>query len=167
MQETWLEPNIDASIYSIENKIPHLNSIGRGKGLATYVEKEFVLREFICDELCQLMKVSREDIEIVNVYRSQECRDFQEKLNFVVDLSRPTFVWGDTNIDINKDSGKSFAEFMKNLGFTQLVTQPTHDRGGLLDHVWVTADLVEKARVNQSAVYFSDHDILTIQLSNM
>ena len=32
LQETWLEPNIDASIYSIENKIPHLNSIGRGKG---------------------------------------------------------------------------------------------------------------------------------------
>ena len=56
---------------------------------------------------------------------------------------------------------------MKKLGFTQLVTQPTHDRGGLLDHVWVTADLVDKARVNQSAVYFSDHDILTIHLSNM
>ena len=167
LQETWLEPNMDASIYSIENKIPHLNSIGRGKGLATYVEKEFVLREFICDELCQLMKVSREDIEIVNVYRSQECRDFQEKLNFVVDLSRPTIVCGDTNIDISKDSGKSFVEFMKKLGFTQLVTQPTHDRGGLLDHVWVTADLVEKARVIQTAVYFSDHDILTIQLSNM
>ena len=115
----------------------------------------------------QLMKVSREDIEIINVYRSQECKDFQDKLKFVVDISRPTVICGDTNIDISKDRGKSFVEFMEKLGFTQLVTQPTHDRGGLLDHVWVTADLVDKARVNQSAVYFSDHDILTIHLSNM
>ena len=167
LQETWLEPNTDASIYSIDDKIPHLNSIGRGKGLATYVEKEFVLREFICDELCQLMKVSREDIEIVNVYRSQECKDFQDKLKFVVDISRPTVICGDTNIDISKDRGKSFVEFMEKLGLTQLVTQPTHCRGGLLDHVWVTENLRDKVKVTQTAVYFSDHVILTIKISNI
>ena len=100
-QETWLEPNTDASKYSIRDMIPHLNSIGRGKGLATYVEEGFILRgEFIGEELCQLMKVSNENIEIVNVYRSQECSSqlFQEKLRFVVDTSRPTIVCGDTTV---------------------------------------------------------------------
>ena len=169
-QETWLEPNTDASKYSIGDMIPHLNSMGRGKGLATYVGEGFILRgEFICEEQCQLIKVSNEDIEIVNVYRSQECntRVFQDKLEYVVDLSRPTIVCGDTNIDISKDRGRAFIEFMESLGLTQLVTQPTHARGGLLDHVWVTADLKDKVNVKQTAVYFSDHTILTIEISNM
>ena len=169
-QETWLEPNTDASKYSIRNMIPHLNSIGRGKGLATYVEEAFILRgEFICEEQCQLIKVSNEDIEIVNVYRSQECntRVFQDKLQYVVDPSRPTIVCGDTNIDISRDRGRGFVEFMENLGLTQMVTQSSHARGGLLDHVWVTADLRDRVLVTQSAVYFSDHDILTIKVLDM
>ena len=169
-QETWLEPNTDASKYSIGEMIPHLNSIGRGKGLATYVEEGFILRgEFICEEVCQLLKVSNEDLEIVNVYRSQDCntRVFQDKLQYVVDTSRPTIVCGDTNIDISRDRGCAFVEFMENLGFTQMVTHPTHARGGLLDHVWVTADLREKGEVTQTAVYFSDHDILTIKINDM
>ena len=170
LQETWLEPNTDASDYSIRDMTPHLNSIGRGKGLATYVEEGFILRgEFIGEEHCQLMKVSNEDIEIINVYRSQECSTqvFQDKLNYVVDPSRPTIVCGDTNIDISRDRGNSFVEFMENLGLAQLVTQPTHSRGGLLDHVWVTADLTDRVKVTQTAVYFSDHEILTITILNM
>ena len=170
LQETWLEPNTDATNYSIRDMIPHLNSVGRGKGLATYVGRDFILRgEFIGEELCQLMKVSNEDIEIVNVYRSQQCSSkvFQEKVRFVVDTSRPTIVCGDTNIDISKDRGRAFIEFMESLGLTQLVTQPTHARGGLLDHVWVTADLRDKVKVKQAAVYFSDHVILKIEISNM
>ena len=170
LQETWLEPNTDSSKYSIKDKIPHLNSIGRGKGLATYVEKDFVLRgEFIGEELCQLMKVSNEDIEIVNVYRSQECSSqvFQDKIKYVVDPSRPTIVCGDTNFDISRDRGHSFVEFMEKLGLTQLVTQPTHSRGGLLDHVWVTENLRNRVKVTQTAVYFSDHVILTIKISNI
>ena len=107
-----------------------------------------------------------EDIEIVNVYRSQECstRVFQNKLQYVVDTSRPTIVCGDTNIDISKERGRGFVEFMENLGFTQLVAQPTHARGGLLDHVWVTEELRDKVEVKQEAIYFSDHDILTIKI---
>ena len=169
-QETWLEPNTDASKYSIGNMIPHLNSMGRGKGLATYVEEGFILRgEFICEEKCQLIKVSNKDLEIVNIYRSQECntRVFQDKLQYVVDTSRPTIVCGDTNIDISRDRGHGFVEFMESLGFTQMVTWPTHARGGLLDHVWVTEGLRDKVEVKQEAIYFSDHDILTIKILDM
>ena len=77
----------------------------------------------------------------------------------------PTILTGDTNIDITRESGEHFVEFMNNLGFTQLVKFPTHDKGGLLDHVFVTEDLLERVSVTQTGVYFSDHQLITIRLS--
>ena len=148
--------------------IPHLNSVGLGRGIATYNSEEFHLRgEFICEQNCQLLKVRSDNLDLVNVYRSQDCsvRMFKSKIQYVVDPLMPTILTGDTNIDITRESGDSFVEFMKNLGFTQLVKFPTHDKGGLLDHVFVTQDLLERVSVTQTGVYFSDHQLITIKLT--
>ena len=167
LQETWLSENDDAAFYKISTVIPHLNSVGRGRGIAIYNSQDFVLRgEFIGEPDCQLMKVSCEKFDIVNVYRSQECTVFKEKIEYVVDPYRPTILTGDTNIDISKDSGKHFLQFMKDLGFTQLVQFPTHDHGGLLDHVYVTQDLIERVSVTQTGIYFSDHQLITIKVND-
>ena len=90
---------------------------------------------------------------------------FNEKVKYVVDSSRPTILCGDTNIDISRDKGQSFLDFMKNLGLTQLVQKPTHQSGGLLDHVYITSDLFEKVSVKQTGVFFSDHDMITIKVN--
>ena len=164
LQETWLPRNDDAGLYKIRDMVPHLNSIGRGKGIATYSSRLFQLREFICEEDFQMMKVSSDFLDIINVYRSQGSKVFRDKMEFVVDTSRPTILCGDTNIDINGDKGKELIVFMKNLGLTQLVKKPTHDKGGVLDHVYVTDDLFEKVSVTQTGVFFSDHDLITIKL---
>ena len=166
LQETWLLRNDDASLYKIKDMVPHLNSVGRGKGIATYNSELFKLREFICEEDCQLMKVSSDALEIINVYRSQGSKVFRDKVEFVVDTSRPTILCGDTNIDISGDKGKEFIDFMKKLGLTQLVKKPTHEKGGILDHVYVTDDLIEKVSVTQTGVFFSDHDLITIKLND-
>ena len=97
--------------------------------------------------------------------RSQSCKVFKEKIKYVVDSSRSTILCGDTNIDITKDRGQSFIDFMKTIGLTQLVKKPSHEKGGLLDHVYVTDDLIEKVAVTQTAVVFSDHDLITIRLN--
>ena len=166
LQETWLPENEDAAMYTINDMIPHLNSVGRGRGIATYNSKDFLLREFISEHDCQLMKVSCDEFDIVNVYRSQDCKVFEDKIKYVVDPMRPTILTGDTNIDISKDSGKHFVEFMNDLGFTQLVKYPTHDQGGLLDHVYVTKELLERVSVTQTGIYFSDHQLITIRLND-
>ena len=166
LQETWLHENEDATLYKLKEMIPHLNSVGRGRGIATYNNEDFVLREFISEPDCQLMKVSCEKFDLINVYRSQECSVFKDKIEYVVDPLRPTILTGDTNIDISKDSGKLFVEFMKHLGLTQLVKNPTHDQGGLLDHVYVTQDLIERVSVSQTGVYFSDHQLITIKVND-
>ena len=90
---------------------------------------------------------------------------FKAKVKYVVDTARPTILCGDTNIDITKDDGKRFLDFMKNLGLTQLVQNPTHHQGGLLDHVYVTNDIFEKVTIKQTGVFFSDHDLITIKVN--
>ena len=151
----------------LEIWVPHLNSVGPGRGIATYCdEEEFVLTgEFICEKDCQIMKVRCDNFDLINVYRSQACKVFNEKIEYVVDSSRPTILCGDTNIDITKDNGQSFIDFMKHLGLTQLVHKSTHQSGGLLDHVYVTSDLLEKVSVKQTGVFFSDHDLITIKVN--
>lgn len=166
LQETWLAPNDDAAMYKIRDIVPHLNSVGRGRGIATYNSEDFVLREFVGEPDCQLMKISCEKFDIVNVYRSQECKVFKEKIEYVVDPLRPTILTGDTNMDISKDGGKHFVEFMKHLGFTQLVMYPTHNQGGILDQVYVTQDLIERVSVSQTEIYFSDHQLISIKVND-
>ena len=166
LQETWLHETSDAVQYQIRDMIPHLNSVGLGRGIATYNSEDFHLRgEFICEQSCQLLKVRSDNIDIINVYRSQDCsiKLFKDKIQYVIDPLMPTIITGDTNIDISRESGQQFLEFMNNLGFTQLVKFPTHDKGGLLDHVFVTEDLLE--RVSVSDTDFSDHQLITIKLS--
>ena len=166
LQETWLPEYDDATLYTVREMVPHLNSVGPGRGIATYCdEKEFALTgEFICEKDCQLMKVRCEKFDLINVYRSQSCKVLQDKIKYVVDTSRPTILCGDTNIDISREKGQSFLDFMKHLGLTQLVVKPTHEKGGLIDHVYVTDDLFEKVAITQKGVYFSDHDLITIRL---
>ena len=167
LQETWLPENDDANLYKIREMIPHLNSVGRGRGIATYCSEEFILRgEFVCEQNCQLIKVRSDDCDIINVYRSQDCSVsvMKEKIEFVFDPLMPTIMCGDTNIDITQENGGNFVDFMRKLGLRQLVVKPTHERGGLIDHVYVTEDLFEKVSVTQKGVYFSDHDLITIRL---
>ena len=167
LQETWLPEYDDATLYKIGDMVPHLNSVGPGRGIATYCdEEEFDLTgEFICEKDCQILKIRCDKFDLINVYRSQACKVFKEKVKYVVDTARPTILCGDTNIDITKDDGKRFLDFMKNLGLTQLVQKPSHQRGGLLDHVYVTDDLFEKVTVKQTGVFFSDHDLITIKVN--
>ena len=167
LQETWLPENDDATHYKIKEMIPHLNSVGRGRGVATYCSEEFILRgEFVCEQSCQLIKVRSDDFDIINVYRSQDCSvsELQEKIKFVLDPLMPTIMCGDTNIDITKENGKNFLDFMQKLGLKQLVMKPTHEKGGLIDHVYATENLFEKVSVTQKGVYFSDHDLIIIKL---
>ena len=54
---------------------------------------------------------------------------------------------------------------MKKNGFTQLVQKPTHERGNLLDHIYVNAVLLQKQPFSsQRSCYYSDHDIIVLHV---
>ena len=117
-----------------------------------------------------MTKVGSEDIEIINLYRSQECQNFEILLKNLIEPNKKTIVVGDTNLNYQNQKNQRFVKMMtEDLGFKQLVTQPTFDRlpimhPSLLDHVYVSSGLRENFKIEQKSVYYSDHDVIFISL---
>ena len=88
----------------------------------------------------------------------------------LIDAEKKTIVVGDTNINYQHQNNHKFVKMMtEELGFQQLVTQPTFDRlprfnPSLLDHVYVSSGLRESVKIEQKSVYFSDHDVIILSL---
>ena len=117
-----------------------------------------------------MTKVGSRDIEIINLYRSQECRNIEILLKNLIEPTKKTIVVGDTNINYKDQKSQRLVKMMtEELGFKQLVTQPTFDRlptvyPSLLDHLYVSTGLRENVKIEQKCVYFSDHDVILFSL---
>ena len=170
LQETWLMPGEDPARYQIGEMIPLSNAFGHGKGLATYISSPFKLAQHYCLEDCQLTKVSSVKLDVINVYRSANCSTFENELQAIINIKRPTIVCGDTNINVGPDPSKcssSFVHLMASLGFTQLVSGSTHDKGGSIDQVFVNLNLRENITIKKTKVTFSDHDQIRIIVKDL
>ena len=163
LQETWLMPGEDPGKYEVGGMIPLLNSEGLGKGIATYCTSPFKLKQHYCLQDCQLTKLTSEKLEIINVYRSSECKVFEDELESLINIKLPTIVCGDTNINVGAGSCR-LMELMTNLGFNQLVTESTHDKGGCIDQVFINSSF--NVTVEKTRVHFSDHDQLRIKIKD-
>ena len=158
-------PGEDPAKYQVGDMIPTLNSVGQGKGLATYYSSPFKLAQHYCLENCQLTKVSSDKLDVINVYRSAQCSNFEDELQLIMNVKRPTIVCGDTNINVGPDPEKnssSLVHFMSSHGFTQLVSGSTHDKGGTIDQVYVSLTLKDNVSVTKTRVPFSDHDQIRV-----
>lgn len=56
-----------------------------------------------------------------------------------------------------------FKDFMQSHGLYQHITQPTSDRGGLIDHIYYNRTNEVVAEVHDT--YFSDHDSVFLSLN--
>ena len=135
--------------------------------------QQFIELFFINNSDCQITKVGSQDIEIINLYRSQECQNIEIFVKNLIDHDKKTIVVGDTNINYQNQNNHKFVRMMtEELGFKQLVTQPTFDRlkkgqpmmPSLLDHVYVSSGLRETVKVQQKCVYYSDHDVIILSV---
>ena len=170
LQETWMIPGEDPSKYQVGDMIPYFNAVGQGKGLATYLSSPFKLAQHYCLEDCQLTKVSSDKLDVINVYRSAKCMVFENELQSIINVKRPTIVCGDTNINVGPDPSKcssSFVHFMASLGFTQLVSGSTHEKGGTIDQVFVNLNLRENITIKKTKVTFSDHDQIRVIVKDL
>ena len=134
--------------------------------------QQFIELFFINNSDCQMTKVGSQDIEIINLYRSQECRNFETLVKNLINPTKKTIVVGDTNLNYPDQKSQRFVKMMtEELGFQQLVTHPTFDRmpimyPSLLDHVYVSSELRNLVKIHQKSIYFSDHDIILISLTS-
>ena len=162
LQETWLEQNESSKEYTLSNFNVCLNSQGRGKGLASYFDSSYDCAINICEKDVQITKVTSEKIDIVNVYRSSSNNTLAERFTTLLDVDKPTIICGDMNCDVESEN-PSFLKTLKDLGFTKINQQPTHDMGRSIDSVFVNSFLHGAVTIKQFGVGFSDHDCLLIK----
>ena len=102
-------------------------------------------------------------MNVINIYisRGASKRDFLKDLGALAKGTKPCIIVGDFNIDfLNMPNELIITQIMSN-GFTQIVTSPTHDKGGLIDHVYVK-NVIENIEVHLSFPFYSDHAAILI-----
>ena len=185
LQETWLEAGEGAEVrFQLEGYQGHFVSEGHGKGLAVYVREELeILRVHnLAAPNMQLSKFVMRHLDIITCYRSQEepFSSAAHLLQNLIDPEKDTLVVGDFNYCPKKEEN-DLSNFLCCAGFHQLVTLPTHIRGGLFNyqkgcfknctcHNYTLSGILDHAHHRGSSTevavatfshYFSDHDSVT------
>ena len=135
-------------------------------GLATFVKKKHnaTFENYLVDKISATM-VQLDDLVLVFLYLSQgfDWHLLTRKLEeWIDDNQKRIAIIGDTNIDFLEKKHK-LLEFLDHKNFKQIVQEPTHELGGLLDHVYLNPKLMnDKYQIAQRCTYFSDHDVITL-----
>ena len=166
LQETWLEDDTTTDDLQIPNYELHLNSRGRGKGIAIYFKNEnFKHKCDIKEENMQLSKFTSYNLDVVALYKSQQesQANLNEAIKKMTTSEKPVLVIGDFNICYLDGTDNSTGKFMKENKFKQLINKPTHIEGNILDqaHFRDTRGRIECTAEVQSK-YYTDHRSLNI-----
>ena len=119
IQETWIEAEKDnISNFQIIGLNAHFNSVGKGKGIATYFTNKFSIKQDITKSNYQITKIVSEEKEIINVYRSKNApAHFLEDLMSLINLYRRTFIIGDFNICYQSEKRNRIIKTLEENGF--------------------------------------------------
>ena len=162
LSETWLEheTNLHLDGYSA-----HFNSVGPGKGLAIYFKAEtFKHIEDIKKQKMQLTKMRSPDLDVIALYRSEQGNS-SELLEHIIQLIAPdknTVICGDFNICYLATRNNRITKYLEQNGFIQLMKEPTHIQGRLLDHFYFRPRQTDdvKTEVFRYSPYYADHDAI-------
>ena len=166
LQETWLEPNDTADNLQIPGYILHLNSYGKGKGIAIYFKENIAKHQIdINENSVQISKFSSPDIDIVVLYRSQTCK-FEELKNHLQKLTKgkkAQLIIGDFNFCQLTSSTNIIGSFLRENNFTPLISEPTHHDGNILDQAhFRDSENMYSSTAQLHTKYYTDHKGLAI-----
>ena len=149
----------------LDNHLNHFNSVGDGKGIALYYKDNYVHVSDICTENYQISKLQSDKYDILCVYRSSNSIkakqiDFLSDLRRLIFRGRKTFILGDYNFNALCPKQNYILRELENWNFIQLVREPTHIQGGLIDHCYMSDNISSSSVIlSQKSVYYNDHDI--------
>ena len=166
--ETWLKPNdiniIDAHPFTLDSI-----DIGRGKGLASLTKKCPADTMKIFSEKYSILLQMVESIKIIFVYFSQNAttaKCIEDISNLLGSSEMPTILIGDTNIHYIPDKNHPLKNLMESKNFKQLIKEPTHLEGHIIDHVYANQPMLKLGlNIFQKPVIFSDHDEIFIRIN--
>ena len=166
LQETWM--------YNHECYLnPDFNSIllnDGARGLATFYRNTRTPLDIIKikTDTANYIIVIFYDCIIVNIYQFSGCSDifsFKNIISSFFQLNIPIIICGDLNINLLSKEGKLWLNNLENL--RQIVLNPTHISGSLLDHIYYVLNKNYKLNlIEQNFIYFSDHTMQCFTLEN-
>ena len=177
--ETWLEADegqdrAGQDRYQLEGYRVIFTSVGRGKGIATYVKDGVDFNSVTSLGLANIQtvkleacKVTKKRLDIIAMYRSQEesVESATSRLKDLINPKRDTLIVGDFNFCATTNNVMS--RYLEQENFQQLVTLPTHIMGNILDQAHHRGS-VQKTKVKVSTLshYFSDHNSINCIVTN-
>ena len=168
LQETWCNNDHDNNHLKMPGYKVHLVSQGNGKGIATYYQSDYSVTGTVNKALYQISRVSSNNIHIINLYisRGANKREFLQDLGALAKGKKPCIIVGDFNIDfLNSPNELIITQIISKLilsnGFHQIVTLPTHDKGGLIDHIYIK-NVSEQIDVSLNFPFYSDHAAILV-----
>jgi hypothetical protein len=184
LQETWLElGEEEQGRYQLSGYEGYFTSVGRGKGLATYVKHglQVLSHHNFAEENMQLAKTCFSQVDVINIYRSKDepLSKAADVLQNFIDPEKDTLIVGDFNVSAAQTN--ILCNSLEMAGFRQLVTLPTHIQGGKLNmngricHVNALSGILDHCHHRGSSTevavatfshYFTDHDSVTCVVTN-
>ena len=171
LQETWLEKDETIEDFQMPNYDLHLNSNGRGKGIAIYFQKSKLSHKIdVNEENLQLSMFSGDVIDLVVLYRSQSGSHgvIIETIETMLDEDKPILVIGDFNFCYSDKFSNLTGRYLHQNNFRQLVKEPTHIEGNLIDqaHVRDTTG-VNRYSVELHSKYYTDHKGIAVLIKRL
>ena len=148
----------------------HFNSYGDGKGIALYHKENFKPIADIKKENYQISKLNSEKCDIISVYRSSDSSKsnmitFLSDLRTLLHTNRKTLILGDFNFNALCAEQNFILRELENWNFKQLIQNPTHIQGGVIDHCYISNTFpIGAVSVSQKPIYYMDHDIIKVTI---
>ena len=117
----------------------------------------------------QISKLEAAELHVITVYRSEQ-GNLTELIEHLKELITPgvtTVVCGDFNLCYLANRNNKVTQFLEKTEFSQLMKQPTHIKGRLLDHFYFKSgeSKIESPSTFRYSPYYSDHDAICATLN--
>ena len=165
LSETWMEGENDESECKFEGYKAGFNSAGNGRGIVGFFKPDVFTHHADCKlGAAQLSLFVSEEVDVIHIYRSQQ-QNLQELVDKILEWKnedKVLVVCGDLNVCLKKDPKNAFTQGMEDQGLKQIGKEATHERGGQIDHVYVSSQAVERTSLERVGMFYSDHDAFCI-----
>ena len=112
----------------------------------------------------QLSLFVSEEVDVIHIYRSQQqnLRELAEKVLEWRNEDKVMVVCGDLNVCLKKEPKNVFSQSMEDWDLKQIGREATHERGGQIDHLYVSSQAVAGTTLERVSMFYSDHDALCV-----
>ena len=121
----------------------------------------------VAKEKYQIIQLQYLEMDIIAMYKSPSTnvvamKEFIKDLTDLIEFEKNTIICGDLNLDPLQNC---ITDALESMGFHQIVSEPTHIEGRILDHFYAKPISFISQHPFIHPLYFSDHDAVCVSLS--